>query len=396
MKRPGWPLDSVYRERLALDVCPRNGASCSQNSRTRYGLPMAEQVDLFLDQLVDAPIKDEQRLMEFPFFSLQKQPRLEPFVYDDGKVRIEISPGQRGIATIWDKDVLIYIGSLLNERIERGQPISRTITFAAYDFLRVTGRGTGKRAYELFLDALFRLRSTTIVTTIEAGGQKERRGFGWIESWRVIEREGSGNRRTMAAVEITINDWMFRSVVQDRRVLTINREYFQLGMGIERRLYELARKHVGTQAEWWVGLKRLYEKCGSLDTLRKFKHRLKAIIEAQSLPDYYIELTEPGDARVPFRIVTALPLIRFFPKRPSVAKVIEKSAHAAVLASGVPDVPSLRSATYDEAASRFAGYDIDYLASAWRKWTSERGATLNHPDKAFLAFCETFVRNNPL
>src|SRR5688572_7259008 len=40
-----------------------------------FGGPMTgPQVDLFLDQLVDASIKDEQRLMEFPFFALQKQP----------------------------------------------------------------------------------------------------------------------------------------------------------------------------------------------------------------------------------------------------------------------------------------------------------------------------------
>ena len=358
---------------------------------------MSGQVDLFLDQLVDAPLKDEQRLMEFPFFSLQKQPRLEPFIYDDGKVRIEISAGQKGIATIWDKDILIYLSSLLNDRLERGQAVNRTLTFAAYDFLRVTGRGTGKHAYELFLDALFRLRSTTIVTTIEAGGQKERRGFGWIESWRVIERHTSGDRTTMAAVEVTLNDWMFRSITQDRRVLTINREYFRLGMGIERRLYELARKHVGAQHEWWIGLARLHEKCGSLDTLRKFKHRLKAIAEAQTLPDYNIEMLETASARIPFRVVSAFPLIRFSPKQPPAAEPAGATVPASIpIVTGVPDVPSIRSATYDEAAQLYAGYDIEYLVASWQKWTRERGTSLKHPDKAFLAFCETFTRNNPL
>jgi plasmid replication initiation protein len=356
-----------------------------------------QQVDLFLDQLVDAPLKDEQRLMEFPFFSLQKQPRLEPFLYDDGKVRIEISPGKKGIATIWDKDILIYIGSLLNERIERGQPVNRTITFPAYDFLRVTSRGTGKRAYELFLDALFRLRSTTIVTTIEAGGQTERRGFGWIESWRIVERLTSGGKTTMAAVEITINDWMFRSIVRDRRVLTISRDYFQLGMGIERRLYELARKHAGTQPEWWIGLERLHEKCGSLDTLRKFKHRIKAIAEAQTLPDYRVEMVEPSEARVPFQTASTLPVIRFSPKQPPVLKAAETPVAAPLSSTfAVPDVPSLRSATYDEAARRHQGYDIEHLVTMWQQWTRGQGRALTNPDKAFLAFCETFVRNNPI
>ena len=58
------------------------------------------QVDLFLDQLVDAPIKDERALMEFPFFSLQKRPRTTSFVYDDGAVRIEVAPGPKGMGAI--------------------------------------------------------------------------------------------------------------------------------------------------------------------------------------------------------------------------------------------------------------------------------------------------------
>lgn len=248
------------------------------------------QVDLFLDQLVDAPLKDERSLMEFPFFSLQKRARLEPFIYDDGNVKIEISPGVKGMATIWDKDLLIYIASLLNDKIERGGEASRIIRFPAHDFLQVTGRGSGKRAYELFLDALFRLRTTNIATTIQAGDQKERRGFGWIESWRVIERTNSKGHRVMAGVEVTLNDWMFRSIVQDRRVLTINRKYFSLKKGLERRLYELARKHVGRQDEWYIGLSRLAEKCGTTQKVRQFKADLKKIIEADSIPDYRADL----------------------------------------------------------------------------------------------------------
>ena len=209
------------------------------------------QVDLFLDGLVNAPLKDDRALMEFPFFSLQKAPRMRPLVFDDGRVRIEVRPGDRGIATIWDKDVLIYLASILNDRLERGLPVERTVRFSAHNLLQVTGRGSGKRAYELLLDAMFRLRSTTIVTTIEAGEARERRGFGWIETFRVVERaQGASGRKVMAACEITLNDWMSRAIAKDRRVLTISPRYFSLGMGLKRRLYELARKHCGQQERW--------------------------------------------------------------------------------------------------------------------------------------------------
>jgi len=281
------------------------------------------QVDLFLDQLIDAPLKDERALMEFPFFSLQKRPRLTPFVYDDGNVKIEISPGVKGMATIWDKDLLIYIASLLNDKIERGGEASRTIRFPAHDFLQVTGRGSGKRAYELFLDALFRLRTTNIATTIQAGDQKERRGFGWIESWRVVERTNSKGEKVMAGVEVTLNDWMFRSIVKDRRVLTINRQYFALKKGLERRLYEMARKHVGKQKEWLIMLPKLAEKCGSTQKVRQFKADLKKIIEADSIPDYRAELVrDPTGVRAqglkddgyPVRWRAEKTLVRFSPK----------------------------------------------------------------------------------
>ena len=249
------------------------------------------QVDLFLDSIINAPMKDDRALMEFPFFSLQKAPRLRPLVYDDGKVKIEVRPGDKGIATIWDKDVLIYIASIINDRIERGLPVEKTVRFNAHNLLQVTGRGSGKRAYELLLDAMFRLRSTTILTTIEAGETKERRGFGWIETFRVLEKRRKSGQQVMAACEITLNDWMFRAIVKDRRVLTINNGYFRLTMGLKRRLYELARKHCGHQERWVIALPRLIEKCGSVLEPRFFKPQLRKVVEDDDLPDYHITMS---------------------------------------------------------------------------------------------------------
>ena len=107
---------------------PRPPPARPRRRLTRYivhGPPMTEkQVDLFLDSIVNAPMKDDRALMEFPFFSLQKAPRLRPLVYDDGKVKIEVRPGDRGIATIWDKDVLIYI-ALDHQRPARARPAGR-------------------------------------------------------------------------------------------------------------------------------------------------------------------------------------------------------------------------------------------------------------------------------
>ena len=168
--------------------------------------------------------------------------------------------------------------------------------FNAHNLLQVTGRGSGKRAYELLLDAMFRLRSTTIVTTIEADETKERRGFGWIETFRVLEKKRRNGQQVMAACEITLNDWMFRAIVKDRRVLTINNGYFDLTMGLKRRLYELARKHCGQQDRWVIALPRLIEKCGSVLEPRFFKPQLRKVVEDDDLPDYHVAMSfDPKD-----------------------------------------------------------------------------------------------------
>ena len=345
-----------------------------------------KQVDLFLDQLADAPVKDERALMEFPFFSLQKRPRKTPFVFDDGTVRIEIQPGPKGIATIWDKDILIYLTSLVNERIERGTDADRTIQFSAHDFLKVTGRGTGKRAYELFLDALLRLRSTNIMTNVESAGERERRGFGWIEDWRVIERKNRNGDRVMGAVEVTLNRWMFNAIVKDRRVLTINRDYFRLSKGLERRLYELARKHVGRQPEWYIGVKRLAEKCGSIGTERKFKFRINEISELDTIPDYHMEIVAPSEVSTPFKTKGKQALVRFRPK----FDVVD-----------VPDVPNrfdlaVSHATMMKVKHKHPEYDIGYILETWQEWAASKDQPVKNANSAFIAFANTYVQANPL
>lgn len=250
-----------------------------------------EQIDLFVESLVAAPLRNDRATMEFPFFALQKRPLMNPITYQDGNVSIRVSPGERGIASIWDKDVLIYLSSLINAKIERGEEVSRTVRIAAYDMLRVTRRHTGKNGYQEIYDALFRLRSTTITTDIQSGGERETRGFGWIDSFRILTKENRAGNKVMQGLEITLNDWTFRALVKDRRVLAINPAYFDLTGGLERRLYEIARKHVGRQPEWKVSLLLLAKKCGTMQrNLRRFKFDLKELAELDRLPDYQMFL----------------------------------------------------------------------------------------------------------
>lgn len=244
------------------------------------------QDDLFFETIVDTPLRDDRALMEFPFFSLQKRPQMKPLTFEKDDVKIIVSPGPRGIASVWDRDVLVYAVSKINERVDRGEKVPKTVQFIAHDFLKLTHRGANKAAYELLKDALFRLRSTTVETTIASGGQRNHRGFGWIDSFEIVEDEKPDGTRRMRAVEITLSDWMYRALIKDRRVLAISPDYFKLDGGLERRLYQLARKHVGQQRQWKIGLALLASKVGSVQDLRFFKRDLKRIIEADNIPDY--------------------------------------------------------------------------------------------------------------
>ena len=243
-----------------------------------------EQLDFFPIALVDASLKSDFATLEHPFFGLSKVPDTSIRKYEHNGNSITITPSTAGICTIWDKDVLIYAASALSEEVNRGGRVSRTLRIHAHDFLRYAKRSTGKRAYDLLTAALERLAGTRIKTDITTGGTRKRAGFGMIDSWKIIERTNG----KMSSLEITLSEWFFDAVV-NAEVLTLNRRYFELTGGIERRLYELARKHVGRQTHpFKISIATLFKKSGSTTTLREFRRLIRDAEARNNLPDYLI------------------------------------------------------------------------------------------------------------
>lgn len=241
------------------------------------------QGDFFVADILDAVPKDDTASMEHPLFALKAGDR-RVRVYERNGVTVKVMPGTYGCATIHDKDVWIYCISQLVEAMNRGrEDISRTVRFTAYDFLVTTNRPTAGVGYKRMAEALGRLAGTRIETNIETGGYREKAGFGLIDSWRVVEKSPDDDR--MVAVEVTLPDWLFRAV-RDRQVLTLSRDYFRLRKPLDRRIYELARKHCGHQSRWKVRLAVLHEKSGSTAPLRNFRIDMKALAESDELPDY--------------------------------------------------------------------------------------------------------------
>lgn len=249
------------------------------------------QRDFFIADILDAVPKDDLASMEHPLFVL-KAGNYNVRTYERNGVKVTIKPGHDGCATIHDKDVWIYCISQLVEAMNRGRDdVDRTVRFTAYDFLVTTNRQTSGHGYKLMENALGRLKGTVIETNIETNEKRERAGFGLIDSWRVIERE----RDRMVAVEVTLPDWLWRSV-QAKHVLTLSRDYFRIRKPMDRRIYELARKHCGAQPRWRITIKTLYEKSGCGDTLRNFRVAVKKLATSNELPDYRMLFDMEGDA----------------------------------------------------------------------------------------------------
>jgi plasmid replication initiation protein len=250
-----------------------------------------QQCDLFVADIFDASLKGDVASMEHPLFALRAGDR-RIRVYERKGTSVTVKPGPDGCATIHDKDLWIYCISQLVEAKNRGREIARTVRFTAYDFLHTTNRGTSGRAYIRLGEMLARLTGTRVETNIETSGKRERGFFGLIDSARIIERGGDDR---MVAVEVTLPDWLFRSI-DAMRVLTLSRDYFRLRKPLDRRIYELARKHCGSQASWRASIVTLHEKSGSTSPLRNFRIDVRQLAESGALPDYRIAFDANADA----------------------------------------------------------------------------------------------------
>jgi len=252
---------------------------------------MDTQSSLFpeLDSPLIGKVKGERSSMSYPFFALSKGRRMRPLLYSDGNVSIEIRPSSTGLATIYDKEILLYIASLMVEKMNADIEPGQEFTFTAHDFLRVTGSNRSARSYDRISQALERLQGTQVRTNIEAGGEGEEGFFSWVSEAKVLYHRNNKDKKRLKSITIRVCDWLYRAIKKDTRILTYNQRYFSLSP-VARRLYELARSHCGNQERFIIGLEKLQKRVGSEDTLAKFKHQLIKIAEEDELPEYSIGL----------------------------------------------------------------------------------------------------------
>ena len=295
--------------------------------------------------------------MEHPLFSLATRPDRRILNYEHNGAQITVVPSVKGLATIHDKDILIFCISQLMAAQNAGRALSRTLHLKAHDLLIATNRETSGDAYRRLRESFERLAGTRITTNIVTGGQEVTSGFGLIESWEIV-RKARGGR--MVNVAVTLSDWLFRAVLS-KSVLTLSRDYFRLRKPLERRIYELTRKHCGRQNTWTISVETLLKKSGSASPRRVFRKMIRDMIAAQPLPDYAMEEL-PGD------------LIRFSQKH-------------AVTEPGVLDAPILKATTLERARDLMPGADVYALEAEWRAmWARSGRPRLRQADAAFLGW----------
>jgi len=316
--------------------------------------PMA---DFFLCDVFGALPKDDMATMEHPVFSLATRPDLRVLDYAHNGVEIKVTPSVHGLATIHDKDVLIFCISQLMAALNAGRPVSRTLVLRAHDLLVATNRETSGDGYQRLRDALERLAGTRITTNMVQGDLEVTRGFGLIESWEIVRHSRQGR---MVSVSVTLSDWLMQAVLS-KAVLTLSRDYFRLRKPLERRVYEIARKHCGRQPEWRVSLATLLKKSGSASPRRVFRAMVRAMIAEDHLPDYRME-EEPGD------------VIRFAPR-------------AVVTEDGGPSLPPLAPEVLEAARALAPAWDIYALEADWRSyWAASGRVKLRSGPQAFLGY----------
>jgi plasmid replication initiation protein len=246
-----------------------------------------KQIDFFICDVFDT-FKDDSASMEHPVFSLSTKPDHRMLVYQYNGNSIKIKPSYTGLATIHDKDILLYLTSCLMSAKNNGEQISSRVRFTAYDYLVSTNKPINGKSYLQLKEGLERLSGTRIETDIKTDGKEIQSEFGLIDSWHII-KEGKDGR--MVAVEVKLSEWFYNSILGNA-VLSIDKGYFNLRKPTERRLYELARKHCGNQVAWKIGIDKLKNKIGSNSPLTKLKFNIKKIAETNHLPEYNIALEE--------------------------------------------------------------------------------------------------------
>jgi len=227
-----------------------------------------------------------------------------------------------------------------------------------------SNRGTAGKDYEALQEAIERIRGTTISTNIRTGSEEQTDTFGLIDASSIRRKHGLDGR--LLSCEITLSDWVFNAI-RHNEVLTLHRDYFRLRKPIERRIYELARKHCGQQETWKASVELLLKKSGSKSSDKEFRRAVRELAETNHLPDYSVAFDAEAD------------MVTFY-NRGTMKLAAANNAWSGLLDNRV----------YEDARKAAPGWDVYQLEQEWRLWLGENEIIPQRPEKHFVKFCATW------
>jgi plasmid replication initiation protein len=257
------------------------------------GIKENQELEQFQARAPDVAVKDQIDLMSRCWFSLTGK-RTEPIEHEyrdaqSNRVeKIRVSGTQEyGIATIHDQDLLIFVISQWTDSKSLGLPVSRRVCFTPYQFFAWISREPTGSAYQRLQDALHRLKTTNIETTVDYVSGKRfhrKKQFSWISEWAITEEDGK-----VRGIEVVLAEWLFESI-QEFHVLTLDKRYFEISGAVERWLYLYGRKATGgATGSWKESFQSLYRKSASQQAYKHYASALRKLIEKNTLPGLRLE-----------------------------------------------------------------------------------------------------------
>ena len=342
--------------------------------------------DFFVLDVLDVTPRSDMASMEHPIFSLSTKPETRVLSYEHDDTKIEIIPSTRGLPTVFDRDILIYCISKLMHLKNSGKAIGPKVRLTAHDLLVSTNRPTNNLGYERLEASLERLAGTVIKTTIETGDEATVSGFALISRFD-YNRKGSMHAERLRYLEITLSEWLFRAV-DTAEVLTISRDYFLLRSPLDRRLYELARKHCGAKDRWRIHIDKLQKKCGSKQERKHFVRHMRETAEADRLPQYQVQLEYDYVIFLKREVENADGKVSAAPAR-------AKEQPAITLSSRTMDRPKgifISADAIERVREIVPGADPYWLENAYREWAMDLEPARNE-DARFLGWAPKFAKN---
>lgn len=242
--------------------------------------------------------RDLQTMMTHSFFAPAQKGNAQgkwssAISYKDKTIEYTISPNaSHGLATINDKDLLIWFISKINQRLRNGQKLSNRIRFNPAAYFKDTKKKRGGSQYQQLMQSLNRLKGTMV--TIKRHSIKGDLGdaykraykfgqaFNWIDDFEWVEEDGPKGR--LKEVTVRLPDWIIEQIKQGghQMLLSVDEEYFELKKFVEKMLYVIARKYCGRDVtakdnEIQFKLSTLYLRCypDRLDKSRSVEDMLK-------------------------------------------------------------------------------------------------------------------------